>query len=185
VNSLSDNDLMLQVRNGDIDKLGLLFDKYHRVLYAFFVRMTNSKATSEDLVQEVFLRMLKYRYTFRGEGKFTNWMFHIARNAQIDFLKKQGKETPVDDEALETASEDMLPHEAIEHHQNHLLLQKALDQLSHEKREVLILSRFHDMKYNDIAALMQCQVGTVKARVHRALAELRSIYNELSGENGL
>jgi RNA polymerase sigma-70 factor (ECF subfamily) len=111
-------------------------------------------------------------------------MFHIARNAQIDFLKKQSKETCVDDDALDTASEDAQPEELLEQHQNHLLLMQALDKLPHEKREVLILSRFHDMKYEDIAALMHCQVGTIKARVHRALAELRTNFNDISGENG-
>jgi len=174
---------MLQVRDGDVDKLGLLFDRYHIVLFNFFVRMSGSKTTSEDLVQEVFLRMLKYRYTYRGEGKFTSWMFHIARNTQIDFFKKQDKEKIVANENFDAASEDPHPGEILEQNQDHVLLQKALNKLPSEKREVLVLSRYQNMKYEDIAKLMQCQVGTIKARVHRALKELRIIYKELSGES--
>lgn len=174
---------MIQVRDGDVEQLGLLFDKYHAMLYNFFVRMSGCKTTSEDLVQEVFLRLLKYRRTYRGDGKFTNWMFHIARNTQIDFFKKKDKEKIVDDEYFDAVSDDPHPGEALEQNQDHLLLQQALGKLSNEKREVLVLSRFHDMKYDDIADVMQCQVGTIKARVHRALKELRIIYHELSGES--
>jgi len=185
VTSLTDNQLMLQVRDGDLDKLSILFDRYNTILYNFFLRMTNSKVISEDLVQEVFLRMLKYRHTYRGDGKFTSWMFHISRNAHIDFSKKQNREQQLEEMDVEPVSQDSSHQEVLEQDQETTLLRTALARLPVEKREVLVLSRFHNMKYEQIAELQHCRIGTVKARVHRAIKELRDIYFELSGEKSL
>jgi RNA polymerase sigma-70 factor (ECF subfamily) len=86
--AISDNALMLKVKEGDLDKLGLLFERYKRPLYGFFYGLTKNGEVSEDLVQNVFLRILKYRYLFRGEGDFKTWMFHIARNVNNDHFRK-------------------------------------------------------------------------------------------------
>src|SRR5690348_11487914 len=82
--ALTDNALMLRVRDGETDTLGLLFERYKRPLYGFFYGMNRDSELSEDLVQNVFFRILKYRYLFRGEGDFKTWMFHIARNVNND-----------------------------------------------------------------------------------------------------
>lgn len=180
--SHSDNQLMLQVREGNLEKLGILFNRHQKTLYNFFLRLTNDRKSSEDLVQEVFLRILKYRHSYRGDGKFTNWMFHISRNAQVDFFKKQHREQAMSDDEQEIISQDANPGDALEQNQEIRLLRKALAQLPNEKKEVLILSRYQGLKYEDIAAIQGCQVGTVKARVHRAIKDLREIYFNLSGE---
>ena len=75
INSVSDDALMLEVSNGEVRRLGLLFDRYHRKLFDFFIRMTGSREISEDLVQDVFFRILKYRGTFRPGSRFTVWMY--------------------------------------------------------------------------------------------------------------
>ena len=183
--SQSDNQIMLKVRDGELDKLSILFERYNKMLFNFFLRLTKNRAISEDLVQEVFLRMLKYRHTYRGDGKFTNWMFHISRNANVDFFKKQNREQKFTKNDPEPISQDSNPDESLEASQDVALLRAALTKLSIEKREVLVLSRFHNMKYEDIAEIQDCQVGTIKARVHRAIKELRDIYFELSGESAL
>ena len=81
--TVTDETLMEAVRNGDLAKLGILFERHHRALFDFLVRMTGSASTAEDLVQDVFVRVLKYRATWRGEGRFDTWLFRIARNARI------------------------------------------------------------------------------------------------------
>jgi RNA polymerase sigma factor (sigma-70 family) len=182
VTSQSDNQLMLQVRDGNAEKMGILFDRYQKMLYNFFLRLTNDRAGSEDLVQEVFLRMLKYRHTYRGDGRFSNWMFHISRNTHVDYFKKQNREQRLPGDEQNVASQDSNPGDMMEQDQEIRLLQTALAQLPGEKKEVLILSRYHNMKYEDIAEIQGCQVGTVKARVHRAIKDLRDIYFNLSGE---
>ena len=80
--------MMLSVKAGDLDKMGLLFERHHRALYNFFYYMTGRRESSEDMVQNVFFRMLKYRHTFSGEGEFRTWMYHLGRNVLKDFLKK-------------------------------------------------------------------------------------------------
>src|SRR5215471_3566079 len=94
----TDENLMKAVRNGEVAKLGLLFDRHHRALFDFFARMTGNRIVAEDLVQDVFFRILKYRATFREESRFKAWMFHIARNARIDHFKKHSAETGLRDE---------------------------------------------------------------------------------------
>ena len=77
MDSFSDNVLMQKVQSGDLDKLGLLYQRYKKILFAYFYRQTCIAATSEDLVQNVFHRILIYRKQFRNEGKFSSWMYSI------------------------------------------------------------------------------------------------------------
>jgi RNA polymerase sigma-70 factor (ECF subfamily) len=183
VNSPADELLMMAVRDGDVAKLGILFERYHKSLYNFFVRLTDNRLASEDLVQEVFLRMLKYRHTYRGERGFRVWMYQIARNARADHFRKPKRERFMQEEDDDPISPELIASEEMERGQEVELLRAALDKLTEDKREVLLLSRFQNLKYEEIAGLLGCAVGTVKARVHRAIKDLRQIFLELSSES--
>ena len=177
---------MQKVRDGEINKLAVLFERHHRALFNYFVRMTGDKALSEDLVQDVFFRVLKYRHTYQPGTLFAPWMYQIARNAQADsFQKRKVEMTPLDDEerpGLELASKEADPAESFRRREDVRLLRRALARLSPEKREVLILSRFQDLKYEQIGEILACDAGAVKVRVFRALKSLGQIFFELSGE---
>src|ERR1700754_1990786 len=82
---------MLKVKSGDLDKMALLFQRYHRPLYGFLYHMTGQRESSEDMVQNVFYRMLRSRHTFTGDGEFRTWMYHLARNVLKDHLKSAGR----------------------------------------------------------------------------------------------
>jgi RNA polymerase sigma factor (sigma-70 family) len=174
-NSMSDEELMSQVRNGIGEMLGVLFERYHVPLFNFYLKLTGERMVSEDLVQEVFFRILKYRHSYRADTPFRAWMYQIARNARIDHFRKQRSETSWEPEM----SPVIEPVDAAQQSQEAILLHRALTQLSDDKREVLVLSRFQDLKYEEIAQLLGCEVGTVKTRVHRALQELRQIFHQL------
>ncbi|WP_217452182.1 RNA polymerase sigma factor [Mucilaginibacter humi] len=88
MNSLTDNAIMLKVRDGDLDRMGLLFERYHRQLYRFLYHMTYQREASEDMVQVIFYKMIKYRNSFTGTGEFVHWMYTIARNV----LKDRGRQ---------------------------------------------------------------------------------------------
>ena len=175
---------MGQVRDGEVEKLGLLFERHHRTLLSFFVRLTASREFSEDLVQEVFFRMLKYRHTFHPENPFRSWMFQIARNAHFDAVSRQQREARVTgpESEEELAAPERTPDARLGREQEIDLLQRALARLPLEKREVLLLSRVRNLKYDEVAEILGCDTGTVKVRVHRALKELRYLYAKLTGE---
>src|SRR5438445_9491644 len=99
VEAQADHSVMLAVRDGDIERIGVLFDRHHRALFNYFLRLTASPSLSEDLVQEVFFRMLKYRHTYQPSGSFTAWMYQVARNAHLDLSRKRRLEI-VPDEKL-------------------------------------------------------------------------------------
>lgn len=171
---------MGKVRDGDLDKLGLLFERYKRPLYGFFYGLNKDQELSEDLVQNTFFRILKYRHLFRGEGDFKTWMFHIARNVSHDHYRKTKIKVK---EAVEKW-ENKLGHEEnqasdMEHADEHTMLSKAMDLLPTDKREILLLSKYQEKKYKEIGEILGCSEGAVKVKVFRALQELRGVYQQL------
>lgn len=175
---------MLQVKSGDLDKLSLLFKRYGRSLYGFYFRFTRNAELSEDLVQDVFERVLRYRHTFRGDGKFVTWLYHLARNVLADHIKKTkraGIRTDID-EKQEVLADLTVPGEAMQKEEHLLLMESALDRLSHDKKELLLLSKLQGMKYKDIAELHKCTEANVKARVFRAINDLREVFLKLQAK---
>lgn len=179
-----DHRLMMAVRNGDVGKLAALYDRHQRPLFNFFLRLTASRPVSEDLVQDVFTRILKYRASYVDQENFPAWMYRIARNAHIEHARRYRLEVvPADPEKTpEPASPAPGPDRQAEFGQNVALLRRALARLPEDKREVLILSRFQNLRYEEIAAIMDCEAGAVKVRVYRAVRQLEEIYHQLAGE---
>jgi RNA polymerase sigma-70 factor (ECF subfamily) len=135
---------------------------------------------SEDLVQDVFYRVLRYRHTFKPGSPFKSWLYQIARNARHDSFDPRMPQA-VDDTALEmhAAQHATTPKDMVAEEQEAKLIRRALLKLPEEKREVLLLSRYQGLKYEEIGKLMGCETNTVKVRVFRALAELREIFEQL------
>jgi RNA polymerase sigma factor (sigma-70 family) len=173
---------MTRVKEGDVSQLGELFERHHRRLFNFFLRMVGNRQVAEDLVQETFMRMLRYRKTFRGEGEFTSWMFSMARNLGATYFRKtlRAPQVSVDDapepSVEETPADDLEKADDVER------VREALMQLPRDKRELLLLARFEMLKHKQIADLLGCSVGAVKVRIHRAMKLLRETYNEMASE---
>lgn len=177
---------MLGVRDGRIADLAPLFERHNARLFNYYVRMTGDRQLSEDMVQDVFLRILKYRHTFRGESRFQTWMFTIARNVQMDNVKRWDRHQPLVTDGDETAAvNEPASGDASDGRYDTELVKEALGRLAPDKREALILSRYEGMKYAEIAELAGCSVENVKIRIHRAIKDLRKIFLELSGENAV
>jgi len=170
-----DDEVMIAVRDGNVARLGELFDRHGNLLYRYFVRLTRDDDGSWDLVQEVFFRVLKYRQSYRAEGKFKSWLFQIAHNVLNSHYQKYRREVPLDAD-FERPAAEVLPLDGIEAAQQEALLRESLADLPLEKRELLVLSYFERVPYRDIAQMLSCSVGTVKVRVHRAVKELRKIH---------
>ncbi|MFN8059818.1 MAG: RNA polymerase sigma factor [Vicinamibacterales bacterium] len=183
VTTTPDDWLMVAVQRGDLDKLSVLFERYHRPLFGFFVRMTGDRHVSEDLVQDVFLRLLRFRHTYRPGSQFRTWLYEIARNVVRDRRHPAGRETELDP-SVDIPVDGDAPVRAIAAAQEQQLLARALAVLPDDKREVIVLSRYQGMKYEDVAAVLGCQVGAVKVRVHRAMKTLRATVEALQEERG-
>ena len=178
--ALADNMLMEKVRDGDLEKLGLLFERYKRPLYGFFYGMNKDQELSEDLLQNTFLRILKYKHLFRGEGDFKTWMFHIARNVSNDHFRKNKIRLK---ESVEKW-QDRLGHEEnrsteMQQQEEQQMLSIALEKLPADKREVLLLSKYQEKQYKEIGEILGCTEGAVKVKVFRALKELKAVYRQL------
>ncbi len=171
---------MAKVKNGDLDKLGLLFERYKKPLFGFFYGMNRDSAVSEDLVQNVFLRILKYRYLFREEGEFKTWMFHIARNVSHDHFRKikwKGKEDI--DNWKDRLSNNENRQEEYGRDEEIQLLTLAFERLPEDRKEILLLSKYQEKKYREIGAILGCTESAVKVKVFRALQELKDVYKKL------
>src|SRR6185295_19203076 len=117
---------MTAVRNGDLAKLGPLFDRYHKPLFDFLSRMTGDRTAAEDLVQDIFVRILRYRATYRDDGRFETWLYRIARNARADYFRGRPPEEAIADEALEKAETAAGPARQLEHGRDVMRLKRAL-----------------------------------------------------------
>ena len=179
----SDSDLMARVCDGRVELLGTLFERHHAKVYHFCLRMTGNRPVSEDLVQDVFMRMLKHRGSFRPGTAFAPWMFRIARNACVDHLRRAGRApAAIDELAHEVPGTEPAVSERVEQVEAVDLLRQALLRLPLDKREVLLLHRFELKSYDEIAHALGCSAGAVKVRAHRALKELRRLYAGLAKE---
>jgi RNA polymerase sigma factor (sigma-70 family) len=177
---------MVAVARGDLASMSLIYQNRHRALFHFFFRLTGKQATAEDLVHEVFLRMIRYRHTYQGayeDGSFEAWMYRIARNALTDQARKHRNEAEAAEGELESIDSGRpTPFETTAKRQEHALLHRALRELPEDKRELLVMARFQDLSYDQIGGILGCGAGTIKTRVFRAMKELGSIFSELSRE---
>ncbi len=169
---------MHAVQGGDFDALGELFERHHRPVFHFLSRTTGDPAVAEDLVQEVFVRILKYRRTYDTGSRFETWLFRIARNARADHFRRQRPADPVE-QAVELPSPDPGPAQQLERRLDTEQLSRALRALPEEPRDLIVLARYHGMPYDRIADALGIEVGTVKVRVHRAMKQLRALFFRL------
>ncbi len=169
---LPDEELMAEVALGNLDLASILFDRHHVHVYNFLYKMSKDKMLSEDITQEVFYKLIKYRSSYNN-GKFVSWMFTIARNSLASHYKSS-KSTYTDLDQLEYR----LTEDQNEKSEDYSHLQKALDKLNDTDRELLILNRLQEIKYNELAEIMDSTTGAVKTKVSRALKKLKGIYFE-------
>lgn len=172
---------MLKVKAGQLDKLGLLFERYNRPLYGFFYRLTYDQAVSEDLVQNVFMRIIKYRHTYKGDGKFSTWMYHMARNLFADHYRKEKKRGFKED--LSTTDKYISNDDHAEKvkiaNEELSMLDSAMKTMAEDKREILVMSKYQGMRYQDIADLLEISESAVKVRIFRALKALKEAYSKM------
>lgn len=176
---MTDELLMIAVKDGELEKASELFDRYHKRLYNFFVKITFDRELGHDLTQNVFLRMIKYRSSYKEGKPFKAWIYQMARNIYADHFRKNkmlySDYAEVEDLKHKIASVD----ETMVQDEREKLLYISLFRLTPEQREILILTRFQELKHEEVAQILDCTVANVKVKVHRAIKQLREKYLEL------
>ncbi|MEN1785530.1 MAG: RNA polymerase sigma factor [Bacteroidota bacterium] len=170
LNTPSDEEIMAQVAQGELDLLKLLFDRHHKHIFNFLLQMCGDRMLSEDLTQEVFYKVMRYRESY-NHGKFVSWLFAIARNT----LKTHFSKSRTTDRDFNTVA-NQWSEKADSEREDYSDLQRALGQLDDSDREVLVLNRLQEVRYEELALILNSTPGAVKTKVCRALKKLKHIY---------
>ena len=176
VDLYSDEEIMIKVKNDQLALMKALFDRYHIKLYNFFLRLTFNEDVSKDLVQNVFYRIIKYRKSYNPDYKFRSWIYQLARNNFADHVKKNKVLFSDFHDMASIRTETGSALDALELTEKKQALYEAMAQLPEDKREILVMSRFEGLKYEEIGQILNCSVGAVKVKVHRAINQLKEVY---------
>jgi RNA polymerase sigma factor (sigma-70 family) len=189
MNTPSDWELVARARVGDDQAFGMLVRRYEQGLIAFCHRMVGSRDDAEDLAQDCFLRVYRYLGRLRPEAKFSTVLFGMARNLVLNFLrdaKRRGRyrtQSLTDDDALQDRVYNPLdsPDNRARLRELEERLGCALERLSPEHREILLLRELNGLDYDAIAAVIRRRKGTVRSRLARAREQFRIRWRELGG----
>ncbi len=156
-----------------------IVSEYIDAIYAFVFRFVRNADEAEDIVQETFVKAWKKLATFKEDQNFKTWLFIIARNTTYDFLRKKRHIafSELDTEAMNfeehIKDEELLPDEIFEQKEFEAKIDEALETLSPEYREVIILKQYQDMTFEEIAEIMKKPMNTVKSRYRRGLQKMK------------
>lgn len=175
--------LVIRCRNGDKSAWDALVDQYWQRLYSYAVQSTRNSELATDLVQETFLRVVQKLDRYEDQGKFEAWLFRILVNLVRDNSRSLSRH-PVRSGQVEIGDQkvDLIdampgkvqsPDAPLEHKEYVDRLYAAMEKLPELDRQVLLLRHYGDMPFKEIARTMDCPLGTVLARAHRALGKLR------------
>ncbi len=179
----ADEQLLEEYRQGDVQSFSRLIERYERELFHFLVRFLGDRAAAEDIFQETFLQVHQSADTFDRSRRFRPWLFTIAANKARDLLRSQARRptnplqaaiSPGNRDSgefidlMESAVE--LPHEPLERAELRQQVQHTVMGMPDNLREVLLLSYFHQFPYKQISDILEIPLGTVKSRLHAAVA---------------
>ena len=158
----ADTELMLRARKGDEEAFEKLVLRYQKPLVNFFYRLVWDRQKAEDFAQEVFIKIFLARKSYSYRAKFTTYLFRIARNLWIDYLRASGRRPkPLSLDGTEEERESLR------------IVKSAIDSLPEEQKLVFILSENQGLKYSEVAEVMAIPIGTVKSRMYAAMEALR------------
>ncbi|HZW82939.1 MAG TPA: sigma-70 family RNA polymerase sigma factor [Candidatus Deferrimicrobium sp.] len=184
---LSDEDLAFNVVQGDKQAFAELVKRYEKPIFALAYRMVGNPEDAKDVAQEAFLKAYRAMATFKENSRFSPWLYAIANNLCIDFLRRKGRNNLSLDEALPEGGERQIPggiepSKAYEQLETKVLVQKVLNKLPEKYKNVLILRHMQDLSYEEIAQTLGISVSLVKTHLFRAREALRQQLILLSGE---
>ena len=169
------------VLQGDVNAFEKLVLEYEKSVYAITQRMTGNAEDAADMTQETFIKAYNSLSSFRGDSKFSVWLYRIATNVCLDFLRSKSRKPTVslsveDDEGeeveLDIADESQSPERLLERGLTRDAVRRGLNALSPEYRQILLLREIQGLSYEEISDVLTLEVGTVKSRIFRARKRL-------------
>ncbi|MGE5358858.1 MAG: RNA polymerase sigma factor [Bacteroidales bacterium] len=176
----SDEELVAQSMRGDADSFNQLIVRWERPIYALAYRVIGHEEDARDVCQETFLRAFRGINAFKGQAKFSSWLYRIALNLCRDWIRRE-RRTPVVQVPEGVEISDLAaahgPAESIEdlvaRQDMSRIVTKAMDALSEEQRTAIILKEYQGLTFQEIADLQGCPLSTVKTRLYQGLTLLR------------
>ena len=176
----TDEELVARSRGGDLDSFNQLVLRWERPIYALAYRVIGREEDARDVAQETFLRAFRALSGFKGQAKFSSWLYRIALNLCRDWIRRQRRapvsQFPEDIDILEAAAATE-PVESIEdlvaRRELSAVVEEAMAKLPDEQRTAIILKEYHGLTFQEIADLLDCPLSTVKTRLYQGLTVIR------------
>lgn len=178
--TLTDDELVARSRGGDVESFNQLILRWERPIYALAYRVIGREEEARDVSQEAFLRAYRALPGFKGQAKFSSWLYRITLNLCRDWIRKQRRQ-PVsqlpEDADIDEIAASTGPVESIEdlvaRRQLSAVVEDAMTRLPEEQRTAIVLKEYHGMTFQEIADLQGCPLSTVKTRLYQGLSVLR------------
>jgi RNA polymerase sigma-70 factor (ECF subfamily) len=186
----TDEELVARSMGGDLDSFNQLVLRWERPIYALAYRVIGREEDARDVAQETFLRAFRALKGFKGQAKFSSWLYRITLNLCRDWIRRERRtpvvQAPEGVDVIELAGETS-PSETIEQlvsrHEIGRAVGKAMSQLPDEQRTAIILKEYHGLTFQEIADLLDCPLSTVKTRLYQGLTVLRKQLREAGVES--
>jgi RNA polymerase sigma-70 factor (ECF subfamily) len=176
-----DAELMLRVRDGDQASFGLLLDKHRSPVIHFLYRMVQNQAVAEELAQEVFLRVYKSRSSYEPTAKFTTWLFRIASHLALNWIRdgrNEKRQASLDEEspngtAKQVPDRSRTVEQELVYQVKLREVRQAIESLPAKQRAAVMMHKYQEMEYAQIADVLNCSESAVKSLLFRAYESLR------------
>ncbi len=181
---INENNLLQKASNGDVGAFEELTTEYYSKVYSICYRMLNNTEDAYEQAQETFIKAFKYIKDFKGNCAISTWLYRIATNVCLDFIRKHKNKKVIsieqntfEDLQLKDSlvSENPGPEKVAETNAQKQAIKEAMDKMNEKNRLVIILRDFMGLSYDEISDTMKVPVGTVKSRINRARNELREL----------
>jgi RNA polymerase sigma-70 factor (ECF subfamily) len=173
--AVEDTDLIQQAARGNVESFNLLVSRWEKRVYNYLLRITGNREDALDLAQDVFLKAYQNLRKLDDAGRFAPWLYRIAHNEAYSLFRKRKPETGVDNLEREAAGAGIaVGGSSVFPIELSLAVAGALDRLSPDQREAVVLKIYQGFKFDEMAEILECPVSTVKSRLYTALDLLKA-----------
>ena len=177
----TDEELVARATAGDVDSFNQLVSRWERTIYALAYRTLGREEDARDIVQEAFLRAYRGLRGFKGEAKFSSWLYRITLNLCRDWIRRERRapvvQPPEGTDAVDLADAQAAPTESVEdlvaRREMSRAVSRAMAELPEEQRTAIMLKEYHGLTFQEIAEMLDCPLSTVKTRLYQGLSVLR------------